>query len=259
MRVTVCQLDPGPDSLAPTMEALADHVGRTGSDLLLLPEMSFSEWLAAGLPPSPGDWNRAIAQHEAWIGRLEDLGVPSVVGTRPIVDGTGSRRNEAYLWTTAAPVATPIRQKYYLPDEAGYWEQSWYDRGPRRFETARAGDAVVGVQICTEMWFLEWSRHYAAEQVEALLIPRATPRDSTDKWLAGGRAAAVCSGAYCLSSNLFMPPGSSSAECGGVGWIIDPEGSVLATTSQESPFATVEIDLEFARASKLTYPRYVPE
>jgi N-carbamoylputrescine amidase len=157
------------------------------------------------------------------------------------------------------PEPVPIRQKYYLPDESGYWEHSWYDRGPRLFSTARAGDALVGVQICTEMWFLEWSRHYAAERVEALLIPRATPRSTTAKWIASGQTAAVCSGAYCLSSNLSMPPGSSTAECGGVGWIIDPEGSVLATTSEESPFATLDIDLELARKSKRTYPRYVAE
>ena len=35
--------------------------------------------------------------------------------------------------------------------------------------------------------------------------------------------------------------------------------SVLATTSANEPFVTVEIDLEFARRSKSTYPRYVPE
>jgi N-carbamoylputrescine amidase len=34
---------------------------------------------------------------------------------------------------------------------------------------------------------------------------------------------------------------------------------VLAETTVEQPFATVEIDPDFARASKKTYPRYVPE
>ncbi len=259
MRVTVCQLDPRPDRLESDFEALADHIERAGSDFLLLPEMSFSDWLPADLPVDVGDWTDAVARHEAWIGRLGDLGVASVVGTRPIVDRAGGRRNEAYLWSADPPGAAPIREKYYLPDEDGFWEHSWYNRGPRVFNTARAGDALVGVQICTEMWFLEWSRHYAAERVDALLIPRATPRSTIDKWIAGGRVAAVCSGAYCLSSNLFMPPGSSNAELGGVGWIIDPEGSVLATTSEDAPFATLDIDLAFARASKLTYPRYVPE
>jgi N-carbamoylputrescine amidase len=61
-----------------------------------------------------------------------------------------------------------------------------------------------------------------------------------------------------LSSNLWYPEGSR-ADCGGLAWIVDPDGSVLTTTDTENPFATVEIDLGFSRASKKTYPRYVPE
>ena len=89
-------------------------------------------------------------------------------------------------------------------------------------------------------------------------MPRATPHGSTRKWLAGGQAAAVCSGAYCLSSNLWAPRGYK-ANCGGLGWVVDPEGNVLAETTPEVPYATVEIDLAFAQASKTTYPRYVSE
>lgn len=67
------------------------------------------------------------------------------------------------------------------------------------------------------------------------------------------RAATVCSGAYCLSSNLWAPEGDGPS-LGGLGWVTDPEGRVLATTSAEEPYATVEIDLAFARLSKSTYP-----
>jgi len=76
--------------------------------------------------------------------------------------------------------------------------------------------------------------------------------------LAGGQTAAVCSGAYCLSSNIWNPPGSK-ADCGGLGWIISPDGDILAETDPDAPFATVAVDLEYARLSKTTYPRYVPE
>ncbi len=85
-------------------------------------------------------------------------------------------------------------------------------------------------------------------RADLLCIPRATPHGSTRKWLAGGQAAAACSGAYCVSSNLWAPHGYK-ANCGRLGWMVDPE----------APYAAVEIDLAFARASKTTYPRYVPE
>jgi N-carbamoylputrescine amidase len=99
------------------------------------------------------------------------------------------------------------------------------------------------------MWFFEWARHYAAAHADILCVPRATPHGSTDKWLAGGRASAVCSGAYNLSSNLWIPK-DNKANCGGLSWIIDPEGNVLAQTDSDNPFATVKIDVAFSRARK---------
>ena len=220
--------------------------------------MCFFNWVASNQHPSAGVWGDSVAAHNHRISRLAELEAPSVIGTRPIVNDLGSRRNQAYLWTVENQNATGIREKYYLPDEEGYWEHSWYDRGTRRFDIVRTLHCRIGVLICTEMWFFEWARHYAASRADILCIPRATPHGSTDKWLAGGQAAAVCSGAYCLSSNLWCPPGAE-ANCGGLAWVVDPEGEILARTSENDPFATVDIDLEYSRLSKTNYPRYVAE
>ncbi|MEM7170143.1 MAG: carbon-nitrogen hydrolase family protein [Pseudomonadota bacterium] len=257
MRVTVCQIDPRDGYLDACLAALGDHLRQEASDFVLLPEMSLAEWLAADPSPDGAKWTAAVAQHENYIERLSDLGATAVMGTRPIVRRNGSRRNQAYLWTAAAG-AVGIHEKYYLPDEEGYWEHRWYDRGAKNFDLARALGLRIGVQICTEMWFFEWARHYASARADLLCVPRATPHGTQSKWLAGGQAAAVCSGAYCLSSNLWCPVGDK-ANCGGLSWVVDPEGVVLATTDDANPFATVEIDPEFARMSKKTYPRYVPE
>ncbi|MFC4349985.1 carbon-nitrogen hydrolase family protein [Fodinicurvata halophila] len=258
MKVTVCELDPREGRLHDGLADLAAHIEREESDFLLLPELCFSPWLAAEKTPDASKWMASVEAHEHRISRLAELNVRAVLGTRPIVNAQGSRRNEAYIWSQDTDDAVGVREKYYLPDEDGYWEHHWYDRGLKRFDLARALGMRIGIQICTEMWFFEWARHYAASRAELLCIPRVTPHESTEKWLAGGQAAAVCSGAYCLSSNLWCPPGDK-ANCGGLGWIIDPEGNVLARTSHESPFATAGIDLDFARNSKDTYPRYVPE
>lgn len=258
MKVTVCQLDPRPGHLDEDLAALGEHIATRASDFVLLPEMCFSPWLAADPVPDADRWADAVADHDRRIAQLADLGAGAVMGTRAVVTSSGSRRNQAYLWTAHNGQAAAVREKYYLPDEDGYWENTWYDRGPKRFDTARALDMRIGVQICTEMWFFEWARHYAAERADLLCVPRATPHGSTTRWLAGGQAAAVCSGAYCLSSNLWCPPGDAS-DCGGLSWIIDPDGTILAHTDEATPFATVNVDLDLARASKTTYPRYVPE
>lgn len=258
MKITVCQLDPREGQIDTYLSSLKEHITSENSEFVLLPEMSFSEWLAADKNPNPDRWAQAIERHNKYISNLNDLGATAIVGTRPIINSIGSRRNEAYIWTKDLNCPSPIREKYYLPDEDGYWEHSWYDRGLKSFDTAYFGSVRIGVQICTEMWFFEWARHYAASRVDLLCIPRATPHSSVDKWLAGGQTAAVCSGAYSISSNLWYPP-DYKISCGGLGWIIDPEGNILKTTNPDSPFASFEIDLEFSRISKSTYPRYVPE
>lgn len=44
---------------------------------------------------------------------------------------------------------------------------------------------------------------------------------------------------------------------GGRGWIINPDGKVLATTDEKSSFVTIEIDLKEAETAKTEYPRYI--
>ena len=258
MKVTVCQLDSRPAFLGAFLEDLKKHIKDTDSDFLLLPEMGFAEWVCASEQPDAERWKTVVSTHDDHIANLSSLGAKGIVGTRPIINAMGSRRNQAYVWSAKTNEAAAFHEKYYLPDEPGYYEHRWYDRGEKRFDLGRVLGMRLGIQICTEMWFLEWARHYAASRADLLCVPRGTPHGTLDKWLAGGQAAAVCSGAYCLSSNLWAPKGDGP-NLGGVGWVIDPEGNVLATTDADSPFATVEVDLEFSRHSKSTYPRYVPE
>ncbi len=257
MKVTVCELDNRAERIGPALAALAAHTAAAGSGFLLLPEMGLYPWLAADRAVDAGKWQAAVAAHAREIEAFGRFAVPAIVGTRPVVATDGERRNQAFLWRAdGEPLA--IHDKYYLPDEPGYWEASWYARGAREFAAVDAPGARIGIQICTEMWFFEWARGYARAGVELLCIPRATPHASLDKWLAGGRAAAVCAGAWCLSSNPWAPPGGA-VDCGGRGWIISPEGDVLAQTSASEPYVTMEIDLDAARAAKSTYPRYVAE
>ena len=110
-----------------------------------------------------------------------------------------------------------------------------------------------GLNICTELWALETYAAYAARGVQVILSPRATAAATTAKWLSVGVVAAVRSGAFSVSSNRVDPTGA----CGGVGWIISPEGDILASTSPDAPFATIDIDLAASAAARDGYPCYV--
>ena len=257
MKVTVCELRNDAAGLEEDWLALIKHVKSEKSDLVLLPEMAFHPWLAGTNQVKPGRWQEAVNAHERWISRLSELGADIVAGTRPVVQND-KRLNQGYIWQPVSGY-NPVHAKYYLPDENGYWEASWYDQGDKKFNVVQIDGLKIGFLICTELWFAAHAREYMHQGIELLVCPRATPQSSADKWLAGGRTAAVISGAFCLSSN-FGGPNIEGSDFGGTGWIVEPEeGDVLGTTAPDQPFLTAEIDLNFARSAKHTYPRYVRE
>ena len=250
MRATVCELRTTPAGLEEDWAGLIAHVASEESDLVVLPELGFSPWFAAERPFDASTWAASVAAHEHWVQRLPELRA-AVIGTRP-VDRAAGRRNEAYVADADGPLRG-LHDKSYLPDEPGFWEASWYERGGGGYRLAEVAGAAAGVLVCTELWFLEHARALGRAGAHLIATPRCTPTESLDTWLAGGRACSVLSGAWSLSSNSAAP------EHGGRGWAVDPEGVVVATTSRREPFVTVELDIEQAEAAKLAYPRYVPE
>jgi len=255
MKVTVCELPNEPADLNNAWRGLVEHVSGKASEVVLLPEMPFHRWLAHTRQGRGEDWLEAVRAHEQWLPRLGDLGAALVAGTRPVAS-TDRRYNAAYVREPGERERI-VHSKYYLPDEPGFWEASWYHRGDGGFEVVDTSRGRAGFLICTELWFNHHARDYAASGIQLLLCPRATPRESAGKWLAGGRAAAVVAGAFCLSSNLAGTT-SQGGDYAGCGWVIEPEeGEVLGVTSAEEPFVTVDIDLAAADQAKWTYPRYV--
>jgi N-carbamoylputrescine amidase len=196
-------------------------------------------------------WAAALAERDAWLERLPELNALHVVGTAPAsIDGRPF--NLGYLWSAAGGM-TPLRSKSFLPAEPGWWETRWFDRGEPTFPAFRAGALSFGLNICTELWALETHAAYPARGVQAILSPRATAGATTAKWLSVGVVAAVRSGAFSLSSNRV----DQSGGYGGVAWIISPAGRILASTSRDAPFATLDIDLSASAAAQAGYPCYV--
>lgn len=216
-------------------------------DLLLLPELAFTPWLCATRDVDPQAWAGAAAAQD--LDHLGGLPARVVIGTVATVEG-GSRFNDAFVWTPDAGLRT-VHRKSLLPDEAGFWEASWYQRGPGAFEAFDTPVGRVGVSVCTEMWFTQ----HTYPDADLVVVPRATPIETTGKWLAAGATHAVCSGAFCLSSNRSEAVHGTTM--GGAGWIFDPDGGELGLTNAAQPVVIRDIDLREARTAKGTYPRYV--
>ena len=251
MNITVCELNDDPKAFAEDWQALAAHVRAERSQLVLLPEMPFAPWFALSPRYDAPTWQAAVRAHEDWLSRLAELAPATVIATRPVNSG-GKRLNEGFVWDQAEGYRA-AHHKYYLPDEEGFWEASWYDRGDGSFAPIECKGVKIGFLICTEQWFMERGRLYGNQGVHLLVSPRATGKPTVEKWLVGGRAEAVVSGAFSLSSNRF----SRAVDLGGQGWVVGPDGQVLGVTSRAQPFLTVSIDLADAERAKGTYPRYV--
>ena len=251
MRVTVCELPHETSALTAAWAALCEHTVAHASQLVLLPEFAMVEPVWESEHFELARWSAIETLNAMHLRRLADLRAEHVVGTRPVTLG-GRRLNQGYLWSVADGVQ-PLRSKYFLPEEPGSWEATWFQAGDPAFPVFHAGPVSFGLNICTELWALETYATYAGLGIELLLSPRATALATTRRWLAVGVVAAVRSGAFSLSSNRVDMTGG----CGGSGWIIDPAGEVLAITSAAEPFVTRDIDLTKAAAAKDSYPRYV--
>jgi len=251
LKVTVCELPHELDALEAAWSALCDHTGAEASELVVLPEFVFVEplWLLDRFDAVAWSHAEAVADH--WLQRLPELRAGYVVGTRPVTAGD-KHYNEGFLWSPGGGIV-PLRRKFYLPDQNGGFEARWFDRGTADFPVYAAGELSFGLNICTELWALDSCRAYASTDATAIIAPRATSATTTGKWLSLGTVAAVTSGCYCLSSNRVQSDGA----CGGVGWIIEPDGALLARTSSIERFCTREIELERSRRARTTYPRYV--
>jgi N-carbamoylputrescine amidase len=247
LKVTVSQMSDDREKFEKEWVKLGEHVRGEGSDLVLLPEMPFFRWIYVARKYNPTVWQQSVNDHRRWTKRLGELGSGLVLASSP-VQVKGRRHNEGFVWTKGKG-RMGIHFKRYLPDEPGFYEASWYSRGSRDFSPFEAGSCRAGFMICSELWAMSQARKYGKDGVQLLVVPRCTGK-TVEKWMAGGKVASLISGAYCISSNR------AGGMFGGVGWVIDPNGNTLASTSTAKPFVTTEIDLKNVESAKRTYPRY---
>lgn len=244
MRITVCQLHNGRAAFATDWNHLVEHVRAQRSELVLLPEMPFYPWFPTPRQFDATVWREALVAHDTWEKRLSELTPAVALGTRP-VDFGNLRYNAGFMWNEEEAITETIHVKSCLSNEEGAWETTWYERAVPDFESVKIGAARVGMLIGLELWMSDQARFYGEDGVHIIAIPRvdrsgdAEMEVANNEWLEGCRTAATAAGTYCISSSR----GGRGNSAGGAGWVIAPDGQVLATTSRDQPFASVDVDL----------------
>jgi N-carbamoylputrescine amidase len=250
MKVTVCELPDDRQAFVPAWEALIAYVREQQSELVLLPELPFTAWFVRTPQFDAEIWRKAKAEHDLMMNALSALAPATVLGTHLQVEGE-RHLNRGFVWT-AAEGYKGVHDKYYFPDEEDFYERQWFDRNQRDFTLAHVEDLAIGFLICTEVMFNEWARSYGRQGANIIAVPRAS--SSHERWELAPRMAAVVAGAFVISSNRV-----DENTFAGRGLIVGPNGEMLASTSRQAPFATVDINLRESHQAKKTYPRDVPE
>jgi N-carbamoylputrescine amidase len=254
LKVAVCE---SPAELLPgsaDWNELCRLVSRGAPDFFLINELPFGAWIASGNAFHAQTWRDCCALHNHGTRRFAELGAAVVAGSRP-GEHRGRRVNEGFIWTKNGG-ASVVHTKQYFPDEKGYYEKRWFAAGHHSFQVTSTGPIRGGFLICTEVMFNEHAREYGRSGANVILVPRAVGKISLKRWLVAMRMAAIVSGAYVLSSNRHGVD-YRGQEFGGAGWIIDPNGDVVAETSEFNPVAFHEIDTDLVSRAQKEYPCYI--
>ena len=253
-KVSVCQLPTNLSPGHPAWRELVRHIESERPDIALLNEMPFGPWIASEATFEEDLAAASIAAHESALQALRALPA-AVISSRPI-RGAHKLINEAFL--LADGVYQPIHHKHYFPEEAGFFEETWFAPERPGFDVVEYRGIRIGVLLCTELMFTEWARHYRRQGAHVIAAPRASGADMSH-WHAAAQMAAIVSGCYVISSNRVSDSPDSRPHFGGRGFVYSPTGELWAETSQAMPLLCANLELALVADAQRSYPCNVRE
>jgi N-carbamoylputrescine amidase len=236
----------------PDWDAIRRQIDADLPDLLITNEMPFGDWLASAPHFDRDRAKRSVDLHEKAVVAMAQLGAGAILSSRPVWSGE-HLVNEAFV--LANDQMTILHQKRYFPAEDGWHETTWFVAGDNDFTPRPINGLMTGTLLCTELMFNEHARGYGKAMVDLIAVPRATG-SSHQTWRTAGAMAAIVSGSYVISSNR-LGRSAASPNFGGHGMAFSPDGALLAETTAEAPYKTIELDLDWSRRQKTSYPCYV--
>ena len=252
-RVAAVQLAPVVGRLADNQDVASAAIAasiRTGANIVVLPELATSGYVFENVeearsvairPDSAlfGDWAKLASEREGTVvvAGFAELGIDGILyNSAAVVDGTGllGVYRKAHLWNQ--------EKNFFQPGAAA----------PLVIDTVHGR---VGVMICYDLEFPEWTRLAALSGVDILAVPTNWPlveRPAGERvpevqiGMAAARVnrmAVACADRSGTERGVLWSEGTTII--GADGWIIDAVGAGIGT-------AWAEIDLAVSQDKRLT-------
>ena len=257
LRVALAQLAAGPspaDNLRRGLDAM-DRAQAAGAGLIVFPELAFQQFFpqherienAAELAePVPGPTTRAVADRARALGLVTVLnlyerdGAGRCFDSSPVIDADGSLLG--------------VTRMVHITDYACFHEQRYYHAGDRGAPVYRTRVGRVGVAICYDRHYPEYTRALGVAGAEVVAIPQA---GAVGEWPDGlyqaeVRTAAFQNGYFALLANRVGP--EEKLTFAGESFAVDCEGQIVAE-GKALEEDLVLADLDLARCATSTARR----
>jgi N-carbamoylputrescine amidase len=225
-----------------------------GAELALLPELPLHPWVPAGRTVRSQDAEDPEGpRHRVMAAAARDAGIGLLGGVIARDPASGHRLNRALLFDARGQLLAAY-DKAHVPSEEGWWESDHYELGgepPARID----GFALpLGIQVCSDANRPDGCMMLGARGVGAILVPRATPLETYERWRLVLRADAVTSCTYVVSVN--RPGPEAGVGIGGPSLAVAPDGRVVVEST--NPVSVVILDGREVADARRDYPGYLP-
>ncbi len=247
MRLALAQTVAGPDRQANLAAALAAmrQAAAQGAELIAFPELAIDRFFpqhpgdaaaAALAEPVPGPTTEAVATLARELGLVTVFNLYErdeqgrTFDSSPVFDADGRHLGTARM--------------VHITDYEGFHEQDYYHPGDRGAPVFATRVGRVGVAICYDRHFPEYTRALGLAGAELVVIPQA---GTTGEWPEGMyeaevRAAAFQNGYFAALVNRVGR--EERLDFAGESFVVDPEGRVLARGARGAPDLVVtDLDL----------------
>jgi len=222
---------------------------KKNADLCILPELFTNRYV--GQFDNVKSVTAQLPDHEFVIEQFKETSKDeSVAIVVPYVEivGEDSCYNSEVLIDKKGRIVAQYR-KLHIPDGAGYREDRYFKPGDRGYAIADLGGIKIGLGICWDQWFPEFSRILALKGAQLIVYPSAIGSeiaepdyDSHPSWEHVMRAQAIMNRVFIAAVNRVGQ--EEVIKFYGGSFVSDPWGNVMKRASLTKPgivFASLDL------------------